>query len=474
MKSTTKKRKIVLYNPKAVFYTLPLSLMAIGSALDRERYEIKIIDARLESDPIAAVLNEIDDALCFGVTVLTGAPILDALKVTRAVKLKRPNLTTVWGGWHASLFPLGPLEDTSIDISVQAQGEQTFREIVDRLYNNKSLDGVEGIAHRPLGLPMRNPARALVSMDEFPQIDYELIPVESYFKLKGKRQLDYISSTGCFFRCAFCADPFVYERKWTAIAPERVSQQLHRLWIKYRFDDVNFQDETFFTYGKRTEAIAEQFLRLNTQFTWAATMRGDQGARLSEEHFRLCKRSGLRRVMVGVESGSPGVLKRIAKDVTVEQILITAEKCIRHNIAAIFPFIIGFPGETDEDVQLSLDMVKQLRSMHPSFETPIFYYKPYPGSSLDLNGQHTGYSPPTSLKDWAEFDFIGSKGPWVRPDTYQLVERFKFYNQFAWGKPHHYFSLLSKISRWRCLNDRYQLPLEKIIVEKMSPQQELS
>ena len=128
MTQTIKKKKVVLYNPEAVFYTLPLALMAIGSALDSQYYEVKIIDARLERDPLAVVLNEIEDAICFGVTVLTGAPILDALRVTQSVKLKMPHLVTIWGGWHASLFPLGPLEDTAIDISVQGQGEQTFRE----------------------------------------------------------------------------------------------------------------------------------------------------------------------------------------------------------------------------------------------------------------------------------------------------------------------------------------------------------
>ena len=68
------KRKIVLYNPKAVFYTMPLGLMAVASCLDRERYEIRIIDGRLEDDPVTRVLEELDGALCLGVSVLTGAP----------------------------------------------------------------------------------------------------------------------------------------------------------------------------------------------------------------------------------------------------------------------------------------------------------------------------------------------------------------------------------------------------------------
>lgn len=101
---TGPRRKVVLYNPKAVFYTMPLALLAIGSYLDPARYEVIIIDGRLEEDPVAAVRAHLDEALCLGVTVLTGAPIQDAVHLSRAVKAARPDLPIVWGGWHPSMF----------------------------------------------------------------------------------------------------------------------------------------------------------------------------------------------------------------------------------------------------------------------------------------------------------------------------------------------------------------------------------
>ena len=79
---------------------------------------------------------------------------------------------------------------------------------------------------------------------------------------------------------------------------------------KPRFSDLNFQDETFFTYKKRVAEVAEEFLRRELPITWAATMRADQGVRLGDDIFRLCARSGMRRVLIGVESGSPEILKR--------------------------------------------------------------------------------------------------------------------------------------------------------------------
>src|SRR5919202_1700083 len=142
------RHKIILYNPKAVFYTMPLALLAVGSALDPARYDVHIIDGRLESDPTRVVLNELDDALCLGVTVLTGAPIRDALRVSRAAKAQRPDLPIIWGGWHPSLFPEQCLQEASVDAVVIGQGEETFAEIVERLANGRDLNGVMGCAYR--------------------------------------------------------------------------------------------------------------------------------------------------------------------------------------------------------------------------------------------------------------------------------------------------------------------------------------
>jgi hypothetical protein len=71
--------KVVLYNPRAVFFTMPLALVAVGSALDRKHYEVVVVDGRLEADPIGRLVAECEGALLVGVTVLTGAPLKDAL-----------------------------------------------------------------------------------------------------------------------------------------------------------------------------------------------------------------------------------------------------------------------------------------------------------------------------------------------------------------------------------------------------------
>jgi anaerobic magnesium-protoporphyrin IX monomethyl ester cyclase len=136
-----KRLKVVLYNPQAVFFTMPLALLAIGSELDPDVYEVVIIDARLDPDAENTVLSHLGEALCLGVTVLTGAPISDALRMSRAAKRARPDIPVVWGGWHPSMFGKECLLEGSVDVTVRGQGEETFAEIVQRLKDGQSLLG---------------------------------------------------------------------------------------------------------------------------------------------------------------------------------------------------------------------------------------------------------------------------------------------------------------------------------------------
>ena len=470
----SRKPKIVLYNPRSVFYTMPLALVALGSCIDQRQFEVLIVDGRLETDPVAAVLREIEGALLLGITVLTGDPIRDALQVSRAAKARRPDLPVVWGGWHPSLFPLETLNEPSVDVTVRGQGEATFVELVERVAGGGDLDQLEGIAFRRDGEAKLNPPRPIVAMDDLPAANYALLPVERYFRLKAQRQVDYISSVGCYFRCTFCADPFVYGRRWTAVAPSRMGEEIEALWQRHHFTELAFQDETFFTYADRAAEIAHQFLQRGLQFDWTATLRADQGVRLDEEKFRLCVRSGLRRVMVGVESGSQEMLDWMKKDITIEQVLKTADMCVRHGVAGIFPFIVGFPGESDESVDETVSLMKRLRAMSPHFETPLFYFKPYPGSQITEDMVRSGYELPSTLEDWAEFDFIGSAAPWVSPEKYRLIERFKFYNRFAGGPETWRRWPLQAVSRWRCRRDFYGLPLEQMLIERLHPAPRLS
>jgi anaerobic magnesium-protoporphyrin IX monomethyl ester cyclase len=465
--------RIVLYNPRAVFYTMPLALVALASALDRARVDVVIIDGRLEADPLTRVLEATEGALCLGITVLTGAPIHDALAVSRLVKTKRPGCTVVWGGWHPSLFARDCLDERAVDIAVIGQGEDTFAEIVARLSAREPIDGCPGtLVRRPGGL-YAGPPRPMRDLNTLPRHDYSFIPIDRYFALKRRRQVDYISSQGCRFRCAFCADPAVYARGWTGLDPLRIADEASALRRDYGMEELAFQDETFFTHPYRVEQLADELLRNKVRISWTATLRADQACRMGEPLFAKSVLSGLRRVMVGVESGSQATLDHLKKDMRVDQVITTAERCARYDVGAIFNFIVGFPGESEESIDATLALAKRLRAMHPRFETPIFYYRPYPGNPIADQARATGFSFPQGLEAWANFDYVGGRGPWVSAERWRQVERFKFYARHAW-QPGPLRWPLRAASRWRCHHDWYAFPVEKALVEFVRPPQQVS
>jgi anaerobic magnesium-protoporphyrin IX monomethyl ester cyclase len=474
MPEMSHRKKVLLFNPLAAFYDMPLALIAIGSALDASRYEPIIVDARIDPDYLQKLKLHAPDAVCFATTVITGYPIRSALDVSRAMKLAFPELPIIWGGWHPSLFPEQPLlDETCIDITVQGQGEETFRELVECLATGGELGSVAGICFRNEDKIQHTLARPLKAMESFGRLNYDLVNVEAYFEKKGRRQFDYISSTGCFFRCAFCSDPFVFGRKFTAIPGETMVEDLAYYQEKYKFTDLNFQDETFFTYAKRIEAFAAGLIEKGISFSWAATMRADQGERLGDEIWELCKRSGLRRLLIGVESGSQEMMDWLKKDIKMEQVWWCAEKCKSLGIGVHFPFIVGFPDESEASLESTVEMVKALNRMSPDFVTPIFYFKPYPGSSITDDLVKKGYRLPASTEEWASFDFHHATGPWVSAEKEKRIETLKFYLKLGYRRRHWAFRPLQSLAKWRVEGERFAFPIEKKVIGALKARNDL-
>jgi hypothetical protein len=267
----------------------------------------------------------------------------------------------------------------------------------------------------------------------------------------------------------------VYNRAWYGLNAERIAEELGQLSRKYRIEEVGFQDETFFTRRERVEEICRAFLAGGLRFGWTGTMRADQGNRLHDETLALCRQAGLRRVMIGVEAGTDEMLKRIKKDITVAQVFNTAEKLARHRIGAIWNFIVGFPDEPDESFEATLRIAKRLRGMSADFEAAVFFYKPYPGNELAEQVRASNHAFPCSLEEWADFDYVGSAGPWVSREKYLRVERFKFYQKYAFGRHRHPMTFpLRALARWRVDRDFYHFPIEQKLVEAIHSTPRLS
>src|SRR4029453_14512573 len=138
-----------------------LALVHLGSALPGRR--VVIVDGRLDPDPERTVAALAPEALCLGVTVLTGAPILDARQVSAAARAVWPHLPVVWGGWHPSLLP-GQCPGSGV-VAARARGRG----------GGGPWRAVPGLTWRDGDRIVRNRPRPFEDLNRFPAADFGLV-----------------------------------------------------------------------------------------------------------------------------------------------------------------------------------------------------------------------------------------------------------------------------------------------------------
>jgi anaerobic magnesium-protoporphyrin IX monomethyl ester cyclase len=130
-----KSKKIVFFIPSfsSIEATTPLGLLAISTPLLRAGHEVRIIDSTITPNYKVQILEEVKDALCLGISLVTGPMISETVKVARCLKEWNPAFPIILGGWHPSLLPGPTLEAEYVDIVVRGQGEDPTLEVADRL-----------------------------------------------------------------------------------------------------------------------------------------------------------------------------------------------------------------------------------------------------------------------------------------------------------------------------------------------------
>src|SRR6185437_12839765 len=144
------KKKIVFFFPafSSQEATAPLGILAVSTPLLRAGYQIKLVDSTITPNFQKRVIEELKDALCLCVSLVTGPMIRETVQIAREVKRMYPNLPIVLGGWHPSLLPDQTLAAEYIDIVVVGQGEEALVEVVRRIEARESLCGVPGVGYK--------------------------------------------------------------------------------------------------------------------------------------------------------------------------------------------------------------------------------------------------------------------------------------------------------------------------------------
>jgi anaerobic magnesium-protoporphyrin IX monomethyl ester cyclase len=220
-----RKTKVLLFFPsyRSIEAAPPLALLALAPIAEQRGLTVDIVDSTVDPRFRERIIEQLDDALCVGISIVTGPMILEAIEVARAVKATRPEVPVVLGGWHPSTLAEQSLAASYIDVVVRGQGELTFGEILDRFRSDTPLEGVLGCSYRSAdGRIVHNPPRHTINISELPPKSYHLVDLEPYARLCGRRWVYYTSSHGCPYDCSFCSNASIYGRAWNALPAERV------------------------------------------------------------------------------------------------------------------------------------------------------------------------------------------------------------------------------------------------------------
>ena len=481
---------VVLFNPapRAGFQAhrrveLPLSVLCPATRLDRQGYKIKIVDQF--ADPNWEV--EFQQAMstkpiCLGVTSMTGPQILRALEASKTFKEKYPDTPVVWGGIHASLLPEQTLKNPYIDVVVVGEGEETFEELVKAFQSGTPLSTVNGIGYKQDGKIQFTGSRPFVNINSEPSLSYHLVDMDKYRRtLFGVDHITFNSSRGCTFRCSFCWDPVMHQRKWRAMQPETVLDQLKQIIRDYNIHGFLFTDDHFFIDMKRAYGILEGIVQANLNITISKLqIRADTICKMDKEFLDLLVKAGVKRLTVGIESGSQRVLDLIKKDVSVEEVVEANRKIAPYPIIPLYLFMMGMPTETPDEFQQSIQLADQLVRENPKSAKTFNIYTPYPGTELYSVALQCGLKEPDRLEEWAKFNFrnIPKESTWITPSTKNLIENLDFPLMFLgenFVNPYRKTNpivvglakLYSPLARYRVRNMDVRFPVESRLVKAL-------
>lgn len=473
------KNKIILFFPRTepdnIYRNLPIALLKIASQVVAKGFEVKVIDSRIDEDYENTIRKSLNNALCFGISSLTGYPILHSIRASKIAKEVNKDIPIIWGGWHSSILPEEVLKKDFVDIVIRGQGEKTVTELLSALSNGSSLEGMQGVSFKDLhGNIIHNPDRPFENVNNFYPVNFEIFDIGLYLRDTplGTRTIFWNTSQGCPYHCGFCCTPTVYNRHWSSLSVSRILNEVEILVRRFGVNGILFTEDNFFTDEKRVRSICEGLIDGKLKIKWSTDARIDKVVKFSDEYFQLLKASGCAKLYLGAESGDQEVLDLIDKRIRVEDTLEVAELLDKHGIIAEFFLIVGFPVDPQKDLKHTLNMMRQIKKNFPNHQATPFLYTPYPGTKLFNLAVEKGLEVPIELEGWIRWTQHAPTVPWVDKKYADKIDRLtKFYFPFAYPseslknlmkdkKLGFLYKLIHRLARLRVEKNNFIFPVE--------------
>lgn len=295
-----------------------------------------------------------------------------------------------------------------------------------------------------------------MDMNTLPFPEWDLFPLENYWKLHfghgpvtSSRYLPLLTSRGCPYQCRFCVVPST-NHGWQSKSARRLADEIIHLQKKYGVSEFHIEDLNPTVSEKRIIEFCHILLDEKIEISWKLVSGTKVETIRHVDTIDLMASAGCTYISISPETGSQRLLKEINKPFDLVHAKKIIQRCQEKGVFLQTCFVLGFPGETDEDRELTKNLVDELTCLGAS-EIALFIITPVPGSKLYLDGFGKDV-------DLSKLSF----SPTWRAD-YDKIARFRkmLYRRFLLKKILHY-PVKVFIQCWNFLSRRFDTKMEMI------------
>lgn len=310
-------------------------------------------------------------------------------KSLQIVNNYNPRIITIAGGPHPSCLPEKILKDfPDLDFAFKGEGEVGFPLLIKKISEgkakNRGLEGIPGLVWRKSPTKIEvNPQSFPENLDELGFPAWDLLRPQEYpdapqgIFFKNLPIAPIMATRGCPFGCTFCAGKTVTGRKIRTRSINNVISEIELLYKEYDIREIHILDDNFTMNRKYVREFCNKLLTADFRISWCCP----NGVRLDTldlETLELMKKSGCYYISVGIESGSDRILTLMKKQLSVKVIKGQVRLIKKSGLDVNGFFILGYPGETENDIKKTIFFSKSLGLKRAIFSN----FLPLPGSTV--------------------------------------------------------------------------------------------
>lgn len=344
----------------------PLHLAYLAGAVRDAGVLPKIYDAMNKSHSYPEIKTEIerfqpDYVLTYDYLPVTGAistaALPDSIAILKLAKEINPGIVTILGGPHPTFLPKETLESEKgvVDYILLGEGERTLKVLLSVLQTGSAKE-VDGIAYLDNGKTVINPKREQIEdLDELaPAWDLLEWELYNYWVHPGGRMTSILTSRGCEMSCSFCSQRLFWRGSWRARKPEKVIEEIVRLHEKYHVTVFTLIDAYPTRDRQRWERLLDLLIEKDLGLSLLMETRVEDIVR-DRDILDKYKKAGIIHIYMGAESGDDDVLSSLNKGIEMKTTKEALELLNKAGILTEASFMIGFPEETWESVQKTIE-----------------------------------------------------------------------------------------------------------------------